>query len=358
MHNIRINNNLLVNSSGIGQSGSLIHLGDNGTVADYNNIDILNNTMIVNPSAPMYTGIHLPSSWTSGTITNINIKNNNISGGSAASVFCQSNTIPISNLNISNNNFYNNTADTDFRNGQVLIKYTNLNNLHVIPTYGSNYTLPSGSALIDAGTYVGLPYLGAAPDKGYAEANIALPIKLINFSAIENFGKNILQWKTASENNSDYFSIERSSNGRNFTAIGRVNATGLSSNEMNYNFTDATPLVGVNYYRLAMIDKDNSSEFSNIVSISHKTGQGINIISAQLSSGKKEVMMAVNSTLNQKVSFTIFDQSGRIFLNEAFILQKGINNIIKSTDFAARGIYYIKILGADETQVKKVFTTD
>ncbi|MEI9956490.1 MAG: hypothetical protein WDM90_09365 [Ferruginibacter sp.] len=96
--------------------------------------------------------------------------------------------------------------------------------------------------MIDAGTYVGLSYTGIAPDRGYAELNLILPVKLINFTATDNKGKNLLQWQTATEINSDYFNVERSSNGQDFEVIGKVKAVGNSSNIINYNFTDAATI--------------------------------------------------------------------------------------------------------------------
>jgi hypothetical protein len=167
--NIIIRNNLMINASGLTMSGSVVNLGENGGNITYSNASIINNTAIINPAQPMYIGISLPSAWTSGSITNIDIKNNTISGSNAASVLCQNNTIPISNLNISNNNFYNNNVDIDLRSGQSTPGYVAANNIHITPTFGSNYTLLLGSPLIDAGINVGIAYSGSAPDIGYAE---------------------------------------------------------------------------------------------------------------------------------------------------------------------------------------------
>ena len=356
VNNVIIKNNLMLNASGIGFSGSLINMGENGGNINYSNVDIINNTMIMNPASPMYVGIHLPAGWTSGSISNINIKNNNISGGTAASILSQQNTIPISNLNISNNNFYNNNLDTDFRNGQVLPGYVFANNIHINPTYNSSYTLPTGSPLIDAGINVGLSYSGAAPDMGYAEANSALPIKLINFTAIENLGKNILQWKTATEINSAYFNIERSSNGQDYEVIGTVNAAGFSSVDIDYSFTDVAPLAGLNYYRLAMVDKDNSKEYSNIVFVSTKNNQSLNIVTAQLSSGKKSIAITIASNKNQKVNIVLFDANGSMLLNTTVLLQKGLNTINKNTTQLSAGIYYVQLVSTDEKLVKNILS--
>ncbi|WP_462254352.1 right-handed parallel beta-helix repeat-containing protein [Ferruginibacter sp.] len=234
------------------------------------------------------------------------------------------------------------------------------NNLTTNPMFVNNitYSLQVTSPLVDAGTNVGLPYMGAAPDRGYAEVSTALPVKLTAIKVTENKGKHILQWTTSTEINSSHFNIERSSNGQDYEVIGSVAATGFSSSEVNYNFTDAAPLTGINYYRLAMIDKDNSKEYSGIVSILSKAGQALNIVAAQLSSGKNNVKLTINSTQNQKANLVVFDQSGKIILNEQIVLQKGLNIINKNTLPIAKGIYYLKLFTNEVTVVKNVFSTE
>ena len=205
---------------------------------------------------------------------------------------------------------------------------------------------------------MGLPYSGTAPDRGFFEITGALPVTLLDFAVTENKGKNLLQWKTATEVNSNYFTVERSSNGTDYSAIGTVQASGFSTTEANYNFTDASPLDGVNYYRLIITDKDNSSAYSKVISIAGKKNQSLNIVTAQLSSGKNNVTLTVSTAQTQKANLVLFDRQGRSVLNETILLQKGINTIDKKTAALSRGIYYIKLITADETVVKNVLTVE
>lgn len=56
-----------------------------------------------------------------------------------------------------------------------------------------------------------------------------------------------LTWATASERNSAWFVMERSADGRDFRALGRVAAAGTTTAPHTYAWTDAAPLVGINY---------------------------------------------------------------------------------------------------------------
>ncbi|RYY52283.1 MAG: T9SS type A sorting domain-containing protein, partial [Chitinophagaceae bacterium] len=62
----------------------------------------------------------------------------------------------------------------------------------------------------------------------------------------------------------DHFDIERSADGRVFNKIGRVAGNGTTSIPQDYRFTDAAPLTGNNYYRLAQVDIDGHIEYSQI----------------------------------------------------------------------------------------------
>jgi hypothetical protein len=94
-------------------------------------------------------------------------------------------------------------------------------------------------------------------------SNNPLPIELLVFDA--RAGKNRqsdLNWITAAEKDNDFFTIERSRDGINFSAIGRVEGAGNSTNNVYYTFVDKNPFDGVNYYRLKQTDFNGSYSYS------------------------------------------------------------------------------------------------
>ncbi|MBL0183868.1 MAG: T9SS type A sorting domain-containing protein [Chitinophagaceae bacterium] len=205
-----------------------------------------------------------------------------------------------------------------------------------------------------------MPYSGSAPDMGYAEfaSGGPVPIKLVDLAVREVNAKNQLDWTTATESNSSHFNIERSSNAQSYQTIGRVNASGFSTTDIRYSFTDVAPLNGINYYRLAMIDKDVTLEYSKTVSITNKGNNATAIIYADLSAGTNAAKIVITSATNQTVGLTIIDASGRTILNYGITLQKGSNTINKSIPGLAKGIYYIRLFAPGETVVKNSFAHD
>ena len=96
----------------------------------------------------------------------------------------------------------------------------------------------------------------------------ALPVSLISFNGSLQNGQVKLFWKTENEINVSQYMIEKSTDARTYNNIGNVAALNASSN--NYNYTDATSLAGVAYYRLKIIDRDGSFKYSNIIALNNK----------------------------------------------------------------------------------------
>jgi hypothetical protein len=84
-----------------------------------------------------------------------------------------------------------------------------------------------------------------------------LPVQLISFEARRiTDTKVILSWKTASEVNNHHFEVEKSIDGRNFSNISRVMATGNGSTVTDYSYTDIDNSSTHLFYRLKQYDQD------------------------------------------------------------------------------------------------------
>lgn len=94
-----------------------------------------------------------------------------------------------------------------------------------------------------------------------------LPVKFVNFDGKSAENTALLNWSTSSEENSDYFEIQRSTDGAAFEPIGVVKAAGFSTELVQYEFTDHQPVHGTNYYRLRQVDMDGHQEMTHVVAI-------------------------------------------------------------------------------------------
>jgi hypothetical protein len=88
-----------------------------------------------------------------------------------------------------------------------------------------------------------------------------LPITLTSFSADAiNNSSVAVKWTTASEINNNYFAIERSKDGIEFSELKRVSGAGNSTSIHNYYATDNYPYTSTSYYRLRQTDFDGYSQ--------------------------------------------------------------------------------------------------
>jgi hypothetical protein len=133
-----------------------------------------------------------------------------------------------------------------------------------------------------------------------------LPVTLINFGAKAEGNRVVLSWATSEESNSDYFEVQRSSDGVHWQPLGRQVAGGQSSTVRNYAFTDEHPLAGQNVFRLKMVDIDRSYTYSAMRSVQIAGGEKIT-----LSPNPVSDVLTVDLPAWKNVSaLTIYDQSG------------------------------------------------
>jgi hypothetical protein len=97
-----------------------------------------------------------------------------------------------------------------------------------------------------------------------------LPVDLTNFNVNASRASNHIYWSTASEENSDYFEVERSLDGEQWSSIGRVLAAGNSTTERDYSLEDKSFDAEINYYRLKQVDYDGTTKIYQIVSADNR----------------------------------------------------------------------------------------
>ena len=169
-----------------------------------------------------------------------------------------------------------------------------------------------------------------------ATTDIPLPIELLSFD-VEAVGRTVVvNWVTLTEKNNDYFTIERSVDGINFTPVGKVFSEGNSLNEVAYSFTDSKALSGVSYYRLTQTDFDGRSETFEIRAVSVELG-GFSNIYPNPTSGE----VYVSSAKNDIKSISIYSLLGDLVLTKTL---NGENTKLDVSNLAS-GVYTVVTRG-------------
>lgn len=148
----------------------------------------------------------------------------------------------------------------------------------------------------------------------------------------------LLKWTTASESNSEQFEIQRSLNGKQWIAIGFIQAAGESSQLASYSFLDAQPAAGSNLYRLKMVDKDQSSAYSPVREITFVGSAQIRVFPNPVSS-TLFIDGGQTGTIQQTAIYNLMGQ--RVYQSQAADSQS-----VNVQHFAA-GIYIVKTVLKD-----------
>lgn len=158
-----------------------------------------------------------------------------------------------------------------------------------------------------------------------------LPVILSSFKVYSENLKANLFWTTTQEKNSERFDIERSQDGKQWEQIGSVSSAFESSEKQNYRFTDSSPKDGTNYYRLKMVDKDQSFTHSNMCqanfqnirleiypnpvaeTLNIRLGKWSDVISIALLSSDGVIHYESGKILSEKIDVRAFKNGSYIF---------------------------------------------
>lgn len=140
-------------------------------------------------------------------------------------------------------------------------------------TGGFSFTLESFGFVATNTTHT-INFVGTSPTTcGLIINNVTitlvspLSIKLTSFD-VENSGGFVnINWKTVSETNNDFFTVERSDDGKNWEMVSVVDGAGNSNTLLEYQTTDNNPVRGLVYYRLKQTDFDGKYSYSSIKSL-------------------------------------------------------------------------------------------
>jgi trimeric autotransporter adhesin len=171
-----------------------------------------------------------------------------------------------------------------------------------------------------------------------------LPVALLHFNGAVEQEKGVLYWTAKSEENLQYYEVEKSFNGTDFVKIGTVDARNTGLTEVSYSFTDAEALNGKAYYRLKMVAEGNETyKYSNILNLSFYNAKKFELADV-VNPFASQVRFQVSAPYAESVEAKLLDVAGRITCSQKIVLRKGVNAL--SIDVPAslqRGTYLLHI---------------
>ncbi|MBC6607527.1 T9SS type A sorting domain-containing protein [Hymenobacter sp. BT188] len=174
-----------------------------------------------------------------------------------------------------------------------------------------------------------------------------LPVTLTNFEARAQRASVSLRWATATEEGTDNFRVERSTdNGQTWVAIGSVKAANAPRGR-TYSFVDEAPQTGLNYYRLAIVDLDGSIAFSPVKSVDFQPAQ--QAISVYPNPAQDHFAVELPQLAAPGSTLQVHNSLGQQIWTQCL---EGQRTVRVNTQTWAAGVYHVKVStnGRSETQ--------
>ncbi|PPK86641.1 putative secreted protein (Por secretion system target) [Neolewinella xylanilytica] len=141
---------------------------------------------------------------------------------------------------------------------------------------------------------------------------IALPIELLTFDGTLRDDHVALSWETANETDNSHFFIERSINGFTFTAIGREEGAGTTTEMRYYTYYDSDFSTGKNYYRLRQVDFDGTEALSDVIVIDAGTAtEGLKLFPNPIAAGAEASLQLGEDWGREGISLELFAANGQ-----------------------------------------------
>ena len=183
-----------------------------------------------------------------------------------------------------------------------------------------------------------------------------LPVGLKDFSASMQNDNVTVNWTTASEQNNDFFTVERSADGFNYKSLSEIKGAGNSSAISNYEFTDhlpsdIIPFTSV-YYRLSQTDFNGNTKTYSPVSVSVKNNIPLSVNVFPNPSVDGIIYANVSGTENKETLIVIADVLGKEYYSKLVNNAYGIYCL--NSEQLPAGVYMITASSDDAIISKKI----
>ena len=181
---------------------------------------------------------------------------------------------------------------------------------------------------------------------GQGSGGAALPIDLVSFTGKCENNTVELEFVVASQINNDYYTIERSVDGNEWSEIGLIEGEGNTSTQITYKWIDGNPTNGVNYYRLSQTDYDGTSETFAPIAITCETApvDGYSVY-PNPANGLLNIDLELENHQGDDVWIEVIDINGKILQIQQVQLTRGYNHLEVDLSEIPSGVYMINFAG-------------
>ncbi len=204
-----------------------------------------------------------------------------------------------------------------------------------------------------AGTFqVGVPAVTSyATTWTITDSSVPLPISLLAFTAEAKPGIVELRWKTETEVNNDFFTVQKTKTGESFLDVVTVKGAGTTTKLTSYSALDSQPDPGRWYYRLKQTDFDGRFSYSKLVTVDVSSSMLWKVYPNPSNGYELNISFSSNE-LGKTASIRITDVNGKEMVTRASLVLEQTEVQLEVKDPIPAGMYILSI--AVEQQVSRL----
>jgi hypothetical protein len=154
----------------------------------------------------------------------------------------------------------------------------------------------------------------------------------------------VVKWNTATEENTSYFVVERSTNGQQYDSVYRVSAKGNNSLTQTYQLIDAATAslsATTFYYRLKIVNANGATQYSGTAKLT-KFNSGF-YVKAFPNPVRQQATLSIFAQQQEAFQWKLTDMSGRVMQAQSAIVNQGLNTFNIDMNRLPAGIYQLSV---------------
>ena len=213
-----------------------------------------------------------------------------------------------------------------------------------VPTTGSN-----SNATLSRTGMSGFSQFGVG-----GQGNVTLPVNFADLRAYQSGSAIKVEWSNRTELGVSHYNVERSANGSAFTEVTTQPALKNDGSNAGYSFVDATPLPGVNFYRIRSVETNGKVLYSRIVKVNSQSANMDLVIYPNPVTGN-QFSLQLPALIKNVYTIRITNTQGQQVYQRTLNHNGGVATEVIQLPATLKGGYYHLLLTGGDVKLSRSF---
>lgn len=339
-----LGNNNLETPEVVGGSSSAYVVTDGSGALTINNVGAAAVVFPVGPSGTLY---HPATINNAGTVDNFSVRVSSASPSCVAAGYSVNALWDISEAVAGGSNC---TLQLDYT-GAITGGFYDFTKADIVHCTGGVVDNNSGSVTGTVATGNGFSTFSPF---GISSDPVFLPVSLSGIRAYQSGNAIKVEWSNLTESGVLNYRVERSANGVAFDEITNQLALKNDGGRADYSFIDASPLAGVNFYRIRSVEANGKVQYSNIVKVNRNASNQDMVIYPNPVIGK-QFSLQLPALVKNVYTIRVTNAQGQQVYQRTLNHNGGVATEVIQLPAALKTGYYHVLLTGGEVKLSRSF---